>query len=831
MSRLKVMGAYLGRVIRGLLAPGKFEGDYDRQAMERALQLVVLEGLNQAVLALGLMFVFLAYTHYQAVPTVLFPDKIEIPMMAVNGISGLILIGLRIWTSRRSLSPEYANTTIGLVGLLVAINILVHVYLSLDPMLSIYMVLLFLGSGFFFLSTPWYVALTLFTGGVWFLISLFRAPQTPTWILLRYVLGISAVIGYIVHATRVRTYRRLEIMRQEQVRQQEELKRRAIQLQTLIQVAQNVSSILDLDKVLNEIAELVKERFGYYFVGIFLLDESGNYMVARAGTGSAGRWLVEQGFKLKVGEEGIIGWVAQHRRTACVNDVTLDPRYVSVDIISNTRSELVLPLEVGTNLLGVLDVQSERAQAFSEDDVRVFESLADQVAIAIQNAQIYSGERSRRLLSEMLYEVSRALSQTLDLNVVLKLVLDSLARIVPFDRGSLMLQEGNDLVIVAARGFPPGSNPTQIRVAIKSDDVYQTLRRSNAPLIVPDVSKRPDWQHVPGLPLARSWMGVPLIQANNEIIGMLSLTRETPTPFTEEQAALATAFASQAAIALRNAQLYDQLARAYEQLERLDRTKSDFITVASHELRTPITILRGFSQILTKNEKIKSDPTLLEMAEGIYDGAIRLHEIVNSMLDMAKIDSNMLQLRFVPTAVGSLLKTTAETFAQAIKERKQTLELESVPEGLIIEGDPEALAKVLYHLTLNAIKYTPDGGRITLGARALAPGEQGFADGGVEIWVRDTGIGIAPQYQSLIFTKFYQTGEVALHSSGKTKFKGGGPGLGLAIAKGIVDAHGGKLRVESPGYDEVTCPGSTFYVCLPQRPASKTLETSAGAGQ
>lgn len=818
-------------IFRSVFAPARDEEEYDRAAMELALQTVVLESLNMAVLALGLMFLALAFTHYRTAASVLFPDKIEIPMFIVNGVSGLMFLGLRFWLGRTKLPPAYAHTVIGLVGALVAFNILVHLYLALDPMLSIYLVLLFTGTGFFFLSTPWFLGLTLGTGLMWALIAVFRAPQTPTWVLLRYVLSISAVIGYIIHAARLRTYRRLELLRQEQVRQQEELKHRAVQLQALIQVAQSVSSILDLDKVLNQVAELIKERFGYYFVGIFLVDESGKYVVARAGTGSAGRWLVEQRFKLTIGEEGIIGWVAKNRRTACVNDVTLDPRYLSVDIIPDTRAELVFPLEMGETLLGVLDIQSDKVQAFSEDDVRVFESLADQVAIAIHNAQIYSGERSRRLLSEMLYEVSRALSQTLELNVVLKQVLDSLSRIVPFDRGSMMLQEGNDLVIVAARGFPPGSNPTQIRVAIKGDDVYQTLRRSGAPLIVPDVSQRPDWQHVPGLPPARSWMGVPLIQANNEIIGMLSLTRETPSPFTEEQAALATAFASQAAIALRNAQLYDQLARAYEQLERLDRTKSDFITVASHELRTPITVLRGFSQILMKNEKIKADPTLHQMIEGIYDGAVRLHEIVNSMLDMAKIDSNMFQLSFVPVSVGHLLKTTAESFADAIRERRQTLEIETIPEGLIIEGDPEALGKVLYHLVLNAIKYTPDGGRITLGARRLNASEQGFADGGVELWVRDTGIGIAPQYHSLIFTKFYQTGEVALHSSGKTKFKGGGPGLGLAIAKGIVEAHGGKLRVESPGYDEVACPGSTFYISLPLRPSSKGTETETAVAQ
>jgi signal transduction histidine kinase len=132
-----------------------------------------------------------------------------------------------------------------------------------------------------------------------------------------------------------------------------------------------------------------------------------------------------------------------------------------------------------------------------------------------------------------------------------------------------------------------------------------------------------------------------------------------------------------------------------------------------------------------------------------------------------------------------------------------------------IEGDLDALRKVFYHLLINAIKYTPDGGQITVTGRALSPGEYNLADGGIEIVVGDTGIGIDPNLQDLIFTKFYQTGQVALHSSGKTKFKGGGPGLGLAIVKGIVQAHNGLIWVESPGHDERALPGSRFYVVLP----------------
>lgn len=205
-----------------------------------------------------------------------------------------------------------------------------------------------------------------------------------------------------------------------------------------------------------------------------------------------------------------------------------------------------------------------------------------------------------------------------------------------------------------------------------------------------------------------------------------------------------------------------------------------------------------------------------QMVSGIYDGAVRLHEIINTMLDMAKIDSRALQLHMQTVKLATVLQHVHEGFKDTLADRDLTLVFD-LPALPTLEADSNELKKVFQQLLINAIKYTPDGGSITVTGRAVPVGEERLAAEGVEIVVRDTGIGIDPDFQELIFTKFYQTGEVALHSSGKTKFKGGGPGLGLAIAKGITEAHGGHLWVESPGYDEATCPGSTFHVLLPLR--------------
>jgi signal transduction histidine kinase len=184
-------------------------------------------------------------------------------------------------------------------------------------------------------------------------------------------------------------------------------------------------------------------------------------------------------------------------------------------------------------------------------------------------------------------------------------------------------------------------------------------------------------------------------------------------------------------------------------------------------------------------------------------------EIIDSMLDVSRIDTNQLEVMPEETQVSMLVEKARRAFQVAFEERKIsfTSDLTGVP---IICADQDLLYKVFYHVIGNAIKYTPDGGTVTVFGRSVegTPPE-------IEIAIQDTGIGIDPQNQQLVFEKFYQTGEVLLHSSGKTKFKGGGPGLGLAVARGIVNAHHGRIWLESPGHNEATNPGTKVFVRLP----------------
>ena len=260
----------------------------------------------------------------------------------------------------------------------------------------------------------------------------------------------------------------------------------------------------------------------------------------------------------------------------------------------------------------------------------------------------------------------------------------------------------------------------------------------------------------------------------------------------------------------------NELEQMNERLRKMDRTKTNFIQISAHELRTPLTLIMGYSQMLEQDTR--NNPELLNLAQGILEGSERMTDIVDSMLDVSRIDSKALVLRKVSVGMDMVIKKVSKGFNEALSDRNIKLDTDKLSELPPVLADPELIQKVFYHIIMNAIKFTPDGGSIKVTGRYL----NGEVRPQVEVIVSDTGIGIDPAAIQSIFEKFGQTGEVLLHSSGKTKFKGGGRGLGLAIARGIVAAHGGYIRAESQGYNEQTYPGSKFIVTLPVEKPTET---------
>jgi signal transduction histidine kinase/DNA-binding LacI/PurR family transcriptional regulator len=483
--------------------------------------------------------------------------------------------------------------------------------------------------------------------------------------------------------------------------------------------------------------------------------------------------------------------------------------------------------------------QKEQAQHEVERLLEEARERASELAVAkewaektaAENAKLYSSEQGRREAAEALAKSSRLLSTLGTVGEVPQQIISQLSQMVKNEGCTLFLEDVNGIPrLLAHQNLPKDTASQDLYYRVNGTNIYHVIAQQSESMLIGDVKNLQGWEQSAWLPEDRSWLGVPLY-SKNKVIGMLTLNRKEPAAFNQDDVLLATTFALQASIALENARLYDELTRfnqmmermveqrvdelnsAYNTLAKLDKNKSDFIQVAAHELRTPLTVIKGYMGMIKSSPAVKSNPALEQAMDGVLQGTDRLHQIVNSMLDVARLENQVLAPHLEAVTLGPILRLIQKDYASDLATRSLDLKIDgdinSVPPVL---ADPELLLKAIDNVVVNAIKFTPDGGSITVSAGTV--NQDGRGDF-CEIRVHDTGIGIDPANHTIVFEKLYQLGKVELHSSGRTKFKGGGPGLGLAIAAGIVKAHKGKIWVESAGYDEEKLPGSTFFIQIP----------------
>ena len=475
----------------------------------------------------------------------------------------------------------------------------------------------------------------------------------------------------------------------------------------------------------------------------------------------------------------------------------------------------------------------ERLLAEARDratELAIAKEFADRTAA--ENADLYSSEQSRRRAAEALTKTFRQLSSLSTEAEVPQQIVAQLAQITPSDRLALFMADINGVPRIRGHlGFPEDAPMHDLQYATGNTNVYQAIAKKGETLVFTDLNSVQDWTQPDWLPVDGTWVGIPLF-AKNRVVGMLTMSRKRAMAFTQDDILLASTFGTQASIALENAKLYDDLNRfnqmmermveqrvdelnkALARLEKMDKNKSDFIQVAAHELRTPLTVIKGYMGMIKSAPAVKENNTLVMAMDGVLQGTDRLHQVVNSMLDVARLESEVVTPHLETVMIGPLLRLLIKDYVEDLKARQLTLEIDpQINTAPMLRADSELLKKALDNVIVNAIKFTPDGGRIDISATVVdAGGRRGEV---CEIRVKDTGIGIDPKDHEIIFEKLYQVGKVELHSSGRTKFKGGGPGLGLAIAAGIVKAHQGKIWVESVGHDEVKLPGSTFFIQIP----------------
>jgi len=383
------------------------------------------------------------------------------------------------------------------------------------------------------------------------------------------------------------------------------------------------------------------------------------------------------------------------------------------------------------------------------------------------------------------------------------------------------------------RGWLPRSSP-----------IYKTLFERRLPLLQYDIEYSRDYADV--APELKSFFrqlrmsAYAPITMQGQIIGVLAMAaKSNDDPFSAQDLELFATLAAQTGVALRNARLVSDLRKARdetetlnrdllstkERLELLDSVKTDFVTIASHELRTPLTQIVGYTDIL---DALSQQPVIEPERVGAVTSNIRraterLEALIADMLDVSRLGLDAMDLHFMPTTLDSVLRLAIEPLQESIRQRKLQLTargLRGLPE---IEGDQQRLVQAFKNVILNAIKYTPDGGRIDITVRLETNAEGNEV---IHVEIKDTGIGIDPRNHELIFEKFFRVGDPSLHSSGATKFMGAGPGLGLTIARGVINAHGGRIWVESPGMDMEKLPGTTVHVVLPTKLTERDKSTS-----
>ncbi len=429
---------------------------------------------------------------------------------------------------------------------------------------------------------------------------------------------------------------------------------------------------------------------------------------------------------------------------------------------------------------------------------------------------------------------SQRIGTIIELEDVARTAMQALVTVLRVRSGGLILATSEDGKVLVEPMLIPGETGSLPDVQGEIDPqgpIYRTLFVEQMPLLQFDVEFSRDYQEAD--PEERHFFeqmrmsAYAPIMAEGKPVGILaSGAKLNDQPFHAADLDLLAALATQTGIALRNARLVTDLRRLNLELEdvnrdlaRLDSVKTDFITVASHELRTPLAQIRGYTDIIEGlNEQGILDPDQMTgLTHNLRKAAERMEELISAMLDVSKIDVNAMDLRFAQTTLEAVMRLAIEPLTEAIRTRKLTLSARGLRGLPPVEADMQRLVQAFRNVIVNAVKYTPDGGLIDIRA-GLEESEDENVPDEIHVTIADSGIGIDPANCELIFQKFFRAADPGLHSTGATKFMGAGPGLGLTIARGIIEGHGGRIWAESPGYDPVNFPGSTFHILLPIHP-------------
>ena len=546
-------------------------------------------------------------------------------------------------------------------------------------------------------------------------------------------------------------------------------------LTELYNLSRVISSTLEPQEVLNLIIDAAVKITKATTGSLMLIDRDSGILNIEVARGFPPRVVSDT--KLKIGE-GITGWVAKQGKPVLVPDVTRDKRYIKID--KDVKSELAVPLILEDEVIGVVNVDSTRASAFTQEDMELIFTLASQSAKIIQNAKLYETLKWRVEELSALFDIGKVITETLNLEKVLETIVEKASHLMNTKVSSLMLLNsgGDELVIKAVHGGGMDYNTLKPNLKVDESIIGQVVR-TKKPLMILDVRKEKGYRH---LDLAKkvglcSLLSVPMM-VKERIIGVINTYTAAQHRFTSEEIQLLSSLADQSAIAIENARLYEQMIGLEERIRETEKlgVLGEMAIEVAHEIRNPLTIVKMLFHSLSIPDK--KDATIIE------NELDRMNRIVTQFLNYARGEKPEQQKMDINQVLeNTLLLVEHRLSQQRMKLKKTLLPLPS------ISCYPEKTAQLFLNLFLNAIDAMEDGGELEVSSEAIG----GF----IQVKIKDSGSGIPESIKERIFQPFVTT-------------KAKGLGLGLAIVHRVVEEHRGKIEVDST--PDI---GATFTVSLP----------------